>query len=581
LNPFLDTAFQRSLQAQQIHRLVIAGLELHDGVRAAALEARDRGYEVWVADEAVGTTEPEHAEMTRIYLESRECHLLDTATMLAKLGCGPQATPSSGAALLPVGHIAGRWLAAGSHRLAERRNPARWTEVLARVPMAEQPDVAEASQAARQAQRAWMRQTAAQRAAVVDQWARVLAARAEELAEVLTVEVGKPHADSRDEIRRAIGLAQSAARSFAAGEDAGRYSLPVTSVQVCSRPHGVVGIITPWNNPVAIPVGKLAPAIAAANGVVWKPATEAPRTAMLLFETLLEAGVPSGLANLVFGDATTARQVIDNRDVSAVTLTGAIETGRAALVRCARQGKPLQAELGGNNAAVVMRDCDVRSLARSLALAAFSFAGQRCTRIQRFVVEQAIVDEFQKALVAATETLRLGDPRDAAVDLGPLISQGHRDNVLGLLRSAVRDGAQILCGGYIPEALGEGCWLMPAVVSSAAPRSRIAQEEIFGPVAVVLPAADLTHAIALANDVEHGLLAALYTSDPAHHAQFREAVEAGIVKLTAGPLDVHPDAPFGGWKASRVGPPEHGEWDREFYLRVQAVYGNQRGGDAC
>jgi acyl-CoA reductase-like NAD-dependent aldehyde dehydrogenase len=328
-------------------------------------------------------------------------------------------------------------------------------------------------------------------------------------------------------------------------------------------------------------VGKLAPALAAGNGIVWKPALEAPRTAMLLIESLLEAGAPPGLANLVFGDAATARHVIDDRQVSAVTLTGALETGRAAAVRCSRHGKPLQAELGGNNAAVVMRGCDVRALARSFALAAFSFAGQRCTRIQRFIVEQGIAAQFQHELVAATQSLRLGDPRDSNVDIGPLISQGHRDNVLGMLRHATNQGAQVHCGGTIPYALGDGCCLFPAVVTGATPQSRIAQEEIFGPVAVIFPAADFQHAVALANDVEHGLLAALYTNDPAHHDQFMELVQAGIVKLAAGPLNVHPDAPFGGWKASRLGPPEHGVWDRDFYLRVQAVYANRRGFETC
>jgi acyl-CoA reductase-like NAD-dependent aldehyde dehydrogenase len=283
--------------------------------------------------------------------------------------------------------------------------------------------------------------------------------------------------------------------------------------------------------------------------------------------------MPAGLVGLVTGEAATARRLAKHPGVAAVTLTGSVATGRSAALLCARLGKPLQAELGGNNAAIILADCPVRDEARSLALAAFSFAGQRCTAIRRFIVERPVLDEFREVFVTAVESLRLGDPRDSLTEIGPLISRAAVERIQSLLSRAAAGGAAVLCGGKTPPGLEQGCWLTPAVVSGAAPDSEIVRSETFGPVAVILPADDLEDALAIANSVEHGLVASLHTGDDRARCRFCEAAEAGILKLASGPLAVHPDAPFGGWKASGFGPPEHGLWDRAFYTRPQAVYG--------
>jgi acyl-CoA reductase-like NAD-dependent aldehyde dehydrogenase len=320
-------------------------------------------------------------------------------------------------------------------------------------------------------------------------------------------------------------------------------------------------------------VGKLAPAIAFGNGVIWKPAHQAARSSLLVFECLREAGLPRDLVTLVFGDAETARALIAAAAVSAVSVTGSLQTGRSAAALCAHHAKPLQAELGGNNAAIVLADCDIEAQAEGFALAAFGFAGQRCTATRRFIVERGIEARFLAALLAAVAGLRVGDPEASATQVGPLISPEQRRRVSAALELAIAEGGRMLCGGAAPAGLDAGCYLAPTVVSGLGPQAHLVREESFGPVAVVLPANDLEHAIELANDVEQGLVAGVFTHDPASRARCAEALEAGILNFAPGPLAVHPDAPFQGWKASGIGPPEHGIWDREFYARPQAVYG--------
>jgi acyl-CoA reductase-like NAD-dependent aldehyde dehydrogenase len=254
-------------------------------------------------------------------------------------------------------------------------------------------------------------------------------------------------------------------------------------------------------------------------------------------------------------------------------VTGSTLTGRRAAALCAELGKPVQAELGGNNAAIVLADCDLEAEAQGLAQAAFSFAGQRCTAIRRIVVEERILARFTEALVTATRALVVGDPERAETQVGPLISPEHRDALAAAIARAAAGGARVLCGGGPPPGPTHGCFFLPTLVAGLAPQAPLVQEESFAPLAIVLPAADLDAAIEIANGVPQGLVAALCTRDAAAREVFARRVEAGILKLEPGVLAVHPEAPFGGWKASRIGPPEHGEWDREFYARPQAVYG--------
>jgi acyl-CoA reductase-like NAD-dependent aldehyde dehydrogenase len=276
----------------------------------------------------------------------------------------------------------------------------------------------------------------------------------------------------------------------------------------------------------------------------------------------------------VFGAADAVRAVCHDPHVAAVSITGSIATGRAVAAFVADAMKPLQAELGGNNAAVVLADADLDRVVPDLVRAAFVFAGQRCTATRRFVVERPVAARFMALAVDAVRALVIGDPDDPATEVGPLVSVEHRARVLATLARARADGARLLVGGTVPASLADGAWLAPALVADAAPESAIVQEETFGPVAVVQVADDLEHALVLANDVPHGLLQSVHTRDAAARARVLAAAEVGMVQLASGPLAVHPRAPFSAWKASGLGPPEHGVWDAWFYTRTQAIYGD-------
>jgi len=545
----------QTLHALRIDTLVVAGIYTHGCVRASVLDAYAHGFEVWVAEQAVASTEPVHAELSRDYLQGRAATFLDSNEILERLGKSPRIDVPV-AEHLPVACIMNTWQGAAGRAHYLHRNPGRLSDMPARVSYATRADVAQAGAAARAASPGWQGTDLAARIGLLQQWQRTLQQQAGVLIDAMVVEIGKPEADAQEEFQRALAHIGTALR------------LAETEIQIDEmvsvryQPLGCVGIITPWNNPLAIPVAKIAAALVFGNSIVWKPACQAARTSQRLLESLIEAGLPAGVAGLVFGDAGTVRHMIRDPGIDAITLTGSVATGRSVSALCSIHGKPLQAELGGNNAVIVLADADLAREAEDLARSAFSFAGQRCTAIRRFVVDQSIAAEFESRLTRAAAGLRLP----------PLISEQHVQRVDTAVRQAVeQEGARLLCGGRQTGG-GDDCRYAASLITDVAAESNIVQEETFGPVAVIQRAQDLDEAISLVNRVPQGLLAGLLSGDPAASKHFCSRVEAGILKLGAGSLAVHPEAPFGGWKASQAGPPEHGVWDRAFYTRPQAVY---------
>jgi acyl-CoA reductase-like NAD-dependent aldehyde dehydrogenase len=337
-------------------------------------------------------------------------------------------------------------------------------------------------------------------------------------------------------------------------------------------PRGTIAVITPWNNPVALPVAKIAAALLFGNSVVWKPALPAPEVARAVVDSLVAAGMPPGLLSMVFGDAATAQALIAHPAVAAVTITGSQRAGLDASLLCARRGIPLQAELGGNNAAVVMADADLDAAARALAGSAFGFAGQRCTATRRIIVDEPVRERFTSLLLREVAALPVGDPLDPATRVGPLVSAVQRNQVAAAVRRAFdSDGGQLLCGGTIPA--DKGSWYPPTLVAGLEADAALVQEESFGPVAVVLGAAGFTDAMQLCNNVSQGLVASFFGRDPAQQKLFLAQAQAGILRLNPAAFPVAADAPFSGWKTSGMGPPEHGRWDRDFFARPQAIYG--------
>jgi acyl-CoA reductase-like NAD-dependent aldehyde dehydrogenase len=261
--------------------------------------------------------------------------------------------------------------------------------------------------------------------------------------------------------------------------------------------------------------------------------------------------------------------------VKAVSFTGSSSTGQQVAALCAAHGKTLQAELGGNNAAVVTAACDIETVARDVANAAFSFAGQRCTAVRRVIVDHAICESFTEALIAAIGSLPVGLPAAHSTRIGPLVSRAAQQRIAKIVASAREQGATVHVGGRVPIGFEQGCWYEPTLLSGLEHQSPVVQTESFGPVLVRSEAADIDDALQQVNTVEQGLTAICYSDDPELQRAFVESAETGVVWLQTRPFAIDPRAPFGGWKASGIGPPEHGEWDRIFYARPQAVYGSE------
>lgn len=554
-----------ALRDAGVDTLIVAGLYLHGCVRATVLESYERGFRVWVAEDAVGSTDPAHAELSRAWLDGRAAAFVPVSALLERLGAAhsPAQLPDG---VHPSACIGGDWFQ-GTMPCHSHVNPARPDDVVTVLGTTAPALALRAAQFAQDAGRIWSRSDASERRALLSRWEIEIEASASTLVETLIREIGKPVRDAREEIERALSHIRTA-RQWADPD--------VTlsdGVHVAYRPRGCCALITPWNNPVAISAAKIAAALALGNTVVWKPSPLAALSSQRLMETLLRAGLPGALVNMVCGGPEIARALIADSRVAAVSITGSTTTGRAAAALCGRFGKPIQAELGGNNAFVILADADLEAVVRTLAEAAFSFAGQRCTAIRRFIVERPVAVEFEERLREAVLSMQRGDPRFDGTRVGPLITASRVEQVDGVVQSAIGAGARRICGGKRSSGPGDGHWYEPTLLANVLPDSAIVQRETFGPVALIQVADSLEKAVAMANGVPHGLVAGLLTRSDGARDYFARHAEAGVLRYDGGALAVHPEAPFGGWKASGLGPPEHGRWDVEFYAKTQAVYG--------
>jgi acyl-CoA reductase-like NAD-dependent aldehyde dehydrogenase/nicotinamidase-related amidase len=557
------------LRTHEVDTLVVAGLYTHGCIRATVTDAYQKGYAVIVAADGIASDDPQHALASRQWLEERAARFLASDAILAALGL-VQPTASAGCGeLMPAGHAAGLWMDAPELPLWNHFDPCCSTRVLARVPLADSALIDRAVAGARHAGHAWSATPAAERALLLDAWARVIEQNREAWAGMLARQLGKPITDAREEMDRAVAHVRIAAQLVdSLDESHGKGLL----TRHCAR--GVVAVITPWNNPVALPVAKIASALVFGNSVVWKPALPAPEVARSIVASLAAAGIPPALLSMVCGDAGTAQTLMAHPGIAAVTLTGSQRAGNDAALLCARRGTPLQAELGGNNAAIVMADADLDMAARALATSAFGFAGQRCTATRRIIVEGSVRKRFTETLLREIAGLRVGDPLDPETQVGPLVSAARREEVKAAVERALAiDGGQLLCGGAVPREFEQGSWYLPTLVDNLAPDAALVQQETFGPVAVIQAANDFDDAIRLCNGVSQGLVASFFSRDTVLQQHFLADAEAGILRLNPSAFPVAADAPFGGWKSSGMGPPEHGRWDREFFARPQAIYG--------
>ena len=330
-------------------------------------------------------------------------------------------------------------------------------------------------------------------------------------------------------------------------------------------------IVTPWNNPVAIAVGKLSAALILGNGVVWKPAFQADNISQMVLELLQGAGLPEDLVQIVNGGPAEVQWLAQDQDIAAVSVTGPEQAGQTIAPICQSYGKALQAELGGNNALLVLADADLSTLAPVWARLAFGFAGQRCTAIRRFVVERSIAGEFEALMRNAVSALNLMHPELDTCDVGPVISMRHLERIDSAVQSAVARGARLITGGRAGERAEQACYYLPTLLADLEQDDAMVQEELFAPVAVMQLADDFEHGLTLVNGVRQGLLAGIASRSAARYQEFVEQCDVGII-IDGGGMQIHPAAPFGGRKTSQQGPPEHGIWDRQFFSRVKACY---------
>jgi betaine-aldehyde dehydrogenase len=436
--------------------------------------------------------------------------------------------------------------------------------VLAEIPRAD-ADAADAAVArAKAAFPAWRAVAPADRAKLLHRLADALAAQLEELAQLEARNAGKPIAGARGE----MGMVVDTFRYYAgAPERALGDTIPVSGgvAMTFREPLGVVALITPWNFPLTIASWKLAPALAAGNVVVLKPAELTPLTALAFERIALEAGLPEGVVNVVAGPGSTAGQrLVEHPDVAKVAFTGSTEVGRRIAATAAQTIKRVTLELGGKSANVVFADADVAAAAAAAPGGVFDNAGQDCCARSRILVERRVLDEFLAAMAPVVEGIRVGDPLDPATEMGPLISAGHREKVA----SFVPGDAPVAIRGSAPE--GAGYWFAPTVLCPVDPDDRAVREEIFGPVVVVLPFDGEEEAIRLANDTIYGLSGSIWTRDGARALRVARAIDTGVISINSN-TSVRVATPFGGFKQSGYGR-ELGPHALDAYTEEKSVY---------
>jgi aldehyde dehydrogenase (NAD+) len=451
-------------------------------------------------------------------------------------------------------------------------NPAAPDEHVATVTLAGPEVAAEAVEAAAAAFRRWRDTPPPARGDVLRRAADLVDERAETIGRDLTREEGKTLAEAVGETRRAAAILRYYAGQTLEpdGETYPSHSA-LTFLYARREPLGVVTAITPWNFPIAIPAWKLAPALAYGNTVVWKPAEIVPLTATHLAGALVDAGLPDGVLNLVLGRGSVVGDTLVTHDrVDGVTFTGSNAVGRAIELKATEAAKKVQLELGGKNPAVVLADADLELAAEQVARGAFLSAGQKCTATSRVIVERRVLEEFGDRVAELARSWPVGDPLAAATKVGPLASKSQLDTVSGYLDVADRESASVLAGGGRAE--GAGYFVEPTVLADLPATSRVVREEIFGPVAALLPAGSYEEAVALANDTPFGLTAALFTRDLGKALRFSRDIRAGVVKVNQETAGLEFQAPFGGMRQSSSGSREQGKVARDFFTQWKTVY---------
>lgn len=470
--------------------------------------------------------------------------------------------------------VAGRWFTGSGDTLLSL-NPAHPAVVVAEGGMAGATDVDDAVTAASEAGPLWAATPIHERGAVLSAAADIVECNAEPWGVELAAEEGKTRAEAVGEVRRAAQIL----RYY--GNEGDRqtgeiFASPRAGEQilVTRKPVGVVGVITPFNFPIAIPAWKIAPALVYGNTVVWKPASTVPLLAIRLAKALCEAGLPHGALNLLIGGADIGDAIVGHAAVDAVTFTGSTGIGRRIASAAAARGVPVQAEMGGKNAAVVLDDADMDLALEQAMLGAFRSTGQKCTATSRLIITDGIADRFLEALSERARALVVGDPTEERTQMGPVVNEAALKSIQAGIDVAGAQGATILTGGqpYTEGPLTEGYFVAPTIVELEGTAAAIWTDELFGPVIAVCRASDADEAFTLANDSEFGLSAAIFTQDLTLALHAVEQIDVGVLHVNSESAGADPHVPFGGAKKSGLGPKEQGGAAREFFTHTTTVY---------
>ena len=469
-------------------------------------------------------------------------------------------------------YIGGEWVAGVDQR--PNINPSDTSDVIGLYAQADAAQTEAAIAAAQAAFPAWASSTPQQRFDVLDAVGNALLARRDEIGRLLSREEGKTLAEGLGETHRAAMIFKFfAAEALRCGGETLASVRPGVSVDVIRQPVGVVGLIAPWNFPIAIPAWKIAPALAYGNTVVFKPAELVPGCAWTIAEILSRTALTKGAFNLVMGAGSKVGQtLVDSPKVKALSFTGSVATGRRIISACAARQAKVQAEMGGKNPLIVLDDADLGVAVNSAVQSAFFSTGQRCTASSRIIVTEGIHDRFVQAVVEKLRTLKIDHALKAGTDIGPVVDQRQLDQNLRYVEIAKREGGTLAFGGEVVERETAGFYQLPALITDTSNAMTISREEVFGPVANVVRARDYDEALALANDTEFGLSAGICTQSLKHAAHFKLHSQAGMVMVNLPTAGVDYHVPFGGTKGSSYGPREQGSYAREFYTTVKTAY---------
>jgi acyl-CoA reductase-like NAD-dependent aldehyde dehydrogenase len=470
-------------------------------------------------------------------------------------------------------YIGGQWIASESGQWFETKNPTTG-DVLARFPKGTRADVHKAIDAAEAAYPAWRKMPPPKRGVILLRAAQIMRARKDELGALVSSEMGKVIAEGRGDVQEAIDFLE-----YIAGEgrrllgETTPSELPNKFCMTVRQPIGVVGCITPWNFPVAIPIWKIGAALISGNTIVFKPASLTPLCVARLAEIFEEAGLPPGVLNVVTGSGrTVGMEIVENPRVKAISFTGGVPAGKEIYAAAARELKPVELELGGKNPQIVMEDANLELALDGILFGAFGTAGQRCTATSRLILHAPIYDRFLKMLVDRTEALNIGDPLDPRTDVGPVIDRSSGESIMAYIEIGKQEARLITGGERLTGGLYDGGFFIKPTIFETAHGTRISTEEIFGPVLSVIKVRDFDEAIRVANDVDYGLSSSIYTKDVNRAFRAVEELETGITYINAPTIGAEVHLPFGGTKHTGNGGREAGTSAVDEFTEIKTVF---------